>query len=144
MTAFSEKLNEIGACGEAVAWAEGLGDVQADQAWTLCDRGDWLLWWLGATTTADTSSIAFWCAERARQSALLAIGPEAGARLAACAPIIDRATARAAREAAWEGGARAAWEAAAAAAAWEAAEAAELKAVAAEVRRTFSVNGERL
>lgn len=36
-----------GACVEAVAWAQTFDSF--DAAWTACERGDWLLWWIGRT-----------------------------------------------------------------------------------------------
>lgn len=41
MGAFSDKLQEMGACREALAW---IGDRTAQQAWDECQRGDWMLW----------------------------------------------------------------------------------------------------
>jgi hypothetical protein len=103
-------LGLIGACVEARTW---VGDRTVEQAWAECERGDWLIWIL-ARTGRDTSAIGYWCAERARQSALRVL-PDSPARsaLASCAPITDRASALIARFAA----ADAAYSAAAAAAA---------------------------
>lgn len=94
-------------------WAAGLGDVDAAEAWRLCQHGEWLLWWLQKTSPqTDLREIGYWCAERARQSAIQALGSKKGATLAACAPIVDQTTAWAAEGAA----ARAAWAAEGAAA----------------------------
>ena len=38
---FQEKLNDIGACREAVIFAK---DKTIEQAWAECERGDWMLW----------------------------------------------------------------------------------------------------
>ena len=42
-------LLRLGACSEAIAWAESLGpNHPADAtAWELCPRGDWMLWFAG-------------------------------------------------------------------------------------------------
>ena len=39
------KLKATGACLEAVRWAEGQPD--GTTAWSVCERGDWMLWLLG-------------------------------------------------------------------------------------------------
>ena len=40
-----EKLEKLSACREAVEWARGHPNAKA--AWQACDRGDWMLWYLG-------------------------------------------------------------------------------------------------
>lgn len=35
------------ACDESVAFAQGFNSFQA--AWDACERGDWMLWWIGRT-----------------------------------------------------------------------------------------------
>ena len=44
-------LSAAGACGEGVAWAQ---EHRADPwtAWESCNRGHWLLWWVGRYTAA--------------------------------------------------------------------------------------------
>lgn len=133
MSDFVARLHERAACSEAITWAESLGPgVSLEHAWAICERGDWLLWWAGKNGV-DCSELGCWCAERARQSAIRALG-DLGTGLIACEPISDRRTARAARGAAREADAaaraaarEAAWEAARAAA-WEAEEAAAWEA----------------
>lgn len=161
MSDFVARLHERAACSEAITWAESLGPgVSLEHAWAICERGDWLLWWAGKNG-GDCSELGYWCAERARQSAIRALG-DLGAGLIACGTISDRRTARAAASeaaaagvaaaaaaaAAAEAGVAAAWAAAAwvaaaaaaAAAAWaaaaasEAAEAAWVAAAAAEMK----------
>jgi hypothetical protein len=41
---FAELLKELGACSEAVGWAQ---DKSFHVVWTTCKRGDWLLWLCG-------------------------------------------------------------------------------------------------
>jgi len=43
-----DRLIELEACEAALEWVE---DRPLDQAWLECPRGDWLLWFLAATTT---------------------------------------------------------------------------------------------
>lgn len=125
MSDFIARLRELGACDEAVLWAESLGpDAPLKHAWSICERGDWLLWW-AEKNDVDCSELGYWCAERARQSAIRALG-DLGAGLIACEPISDRRTAMAAWAAADAAWAAAWWAARAAAdAAAEAAGAAE-------------------
>ena len=40
-----KKLIKLGACREAVSWAEEQADDTS--AWIACERGDWMLWLLG-------------------------------------------------------------------------------------------------
>lgn len=44
-------LRRLGACPEAVEWAESYG-VDAVRAWVECPRGDWLLWLWGQEITS--------------------------------------------------------------------------------------------
>ena len=44
------KLNELNACREAVEWCSDFGTLQ--EAWDKCERGDWMLWYLGQTCGA--------------------------------------------------------------------------------------------
>jgi hypothetical protein len=41
----ADLLRSVGACPEALRWAEGYDNPQA--AWNACPRGDWMLWLLG-------------------------------------------------------------------------------------------------
>ena len=41
------KLDELNACREAVEWYESFDTLQ--EAWDKCERGDWMLWYLGRT-----------------------------------------------------------------------------------------------
>ncbi len=41
----ADVLDDLGACNEAIEWAEGQDDPRA--AWESCERGDWLLWICG-------------------------------------------------------------------------------------------------
>ena len=38
-------IKDLGACEEALGWAEGYRTL--DEAWAKCERGDWMLWLLG-------------------------------------------------------------------------------------------------
>jgi len=40
-----EELKSMGACSEAVDWAESYATLQ--EAWDACERGDWMLWLAG-------------------------------------------------------------------------------------------------
>lgn len=69
-----------------------------------------MLWYL-RRVGVDTREAAFWCAERARQTALAVLPPSPERdQLAACAPIVDGKTAQEAA-AAVEAAAGAAWAA---------------------------------
>jgi hypothetical protein len=45
MKHWSNKLEAIGACGDAVAWCRTQPSLAV--AWRVCDRGDWMLWLAG-------------------------------------------------------------------------------------------------
>ena len=45
------KLKRLRACAEAVEFARGFDSMQG--AWDACERGDWLLWFVGKGTRAD-------------------------------------------------------------------------------------------
>ena len=47
-------LRAVGACAEAVGWAQGYRTFGA--AWNACPRGDWLLWWLAHTVAREQGS----------------------------------------------------------------------------------------
>jgi len=49
VTDWRDDLRAVDACGEAVAFAHGFDSFQA--AWDACERGDWMLWWIGTTLT---------------------------------------------------------------------------------------------
>ncbi len=136
MSDFIVRFRELEACDEAVSWAESLGpDASLKHAWSICERGDWLLWW-AEKNDVDCSELGYWCAERARQSAIRVLG-DLGAGLIACEPISDRRTAMAA-EAAAEAAAAAAWWAARAAAEAAGAAAAEAAWTAEEGATTWA------
>ena len=40
-----EKLENMGACREAVEWAREFRSMM--EAWRACERGDWMLWYIG-------------------------------------------------------------------------------------------------
>ena len=42
---WTEELERLNACKEAVEWAEGFPSLQ--DAWEACERGDWMLWLAG-------------------------------------------------------------------------------------------------
>jgi hypothetical protein len=40
-------MTDLDACGDAVSWLRSLQpETTLRKAWGLCERGDWLLWWL--------------------------------------------------------------------------------------------------
>lgn len=47
-------LEEICACSEAIEWAKGFETAQ--EAWDNCERGDWMLWFIGNTDTSEPYS----------------------------------------------------------------------------------------
>lgn len=125
---FISHLRDLGACCAATDW---VGDRAREQAWAECIRGDWTLWYL-QRVGVDTRKAAFWCAERARQSALMALPPSPERdQLAAHPPIVDGKTARAAAAAAETAAWAAEASAAAETAAWAPARAAPARAAAA-------------
>ena len=101
-------LKRAGACREAVEWAGQYPTLQA--AWDACERGDWMLWWVGlskrasaaaagaarAARAATEAAWASWAAARAARAAGAAWAAEAAAERAA-----ERAAARAAEAAAF-------------------------------------------
>ena len=46
---FIDQLAELGACHRAIAWA---GNRSLDEAWSTCDRGDWMAWLCGRVLPA--------------------------------------------------------------------------------------------
>ncbi len=137
---FAEWLASQRACKDALRWLasvrEDVGEGDAlnpDRVWALCQRGDWLLWWLGrggAAYAQVSRQIALECADRAVRVYAPVRFDEAGlveqaARLRALAPVVDEASARAAEAEAAEA------EAAEWGAEWGAARAAAMAAAAA-------------
>jgi len=64
MSKFKEKLIDLCACSEAVAW---VGEKTLAGAWVACERADWTLWLAGELpigTHQDLVHIAAWCARR--------------------------------------------------------------------------------
>jgi len=45
MSSFIDDLKCIGVCQEAIKWAANYKTIE--EAWNVCDRGDWLLWYAG-------------------------------------------------------------------------------------------------
>ena len=144
-----DKLVEIGACAEAVAWARTQKSLAI--AWEHCERADWMLWLLGHTLEPTVSEhrrltlVACGCARKVlhlipagEDRPRLAI--EAAEKWAREPTKEHRAAAEEARAAAGAA-ARAAWAAAraagAAARAARAAEAAALKDYCEIIRRHF-------
>jgi hypothetical protein len=58
--AFADQLRAMNACDEAVAW---VGSRTLRQAWTECERGDWMAW-LTAKLHLDSRAAAADMAER--------------------------------------------------------------------------------
>ena len=120
-----EHLAHIGACAEAREWAQG---KSAKQAWTKCERADWLLWWAAQTSANKHTAVVLAACACARTALKYVPAGEDRPRLAieaaerwANAPTeANRQAAEAAARAAWAAAARAAraaWAAAAAEAA---------------------------
>ena len=57
-------LTKLGACSEAITWAESLGpDHPADEAaWQQCPRGDWMLWVAGRLAIPRAKLVLCACA----------------------------------------------------------------------------------
>ena len=51
MKSHTKKLTALGACSEAVRWAETQPDAQT--AWDACERPDWMLWLLGKLNKSE-------------------------------------------------------------------------------------------
>jgi hypothetical protein len=49
-----DRLEAVGACDEAVAWARTQPSPEA--AWQNCDRGDWMLWIVGRVAGGEIGS----------------------------------------------------------------------------------------
>ena len=45
MSSFIDNLKRLGVCPEAIKWAANYKTIE--EAWNVCDRGDWLLWYAG-------------------------------------------------------------------------------------------------
>jgi hypothetical protein len=64
-----QQLKSVGACQEAVTWADQFSDMQA--VWDNCERGDWLLWLLGRLSGEPESDkrkqVVFIAAQCARE-----------------------------------------------------------------------------
>ncbi len=68
MSVWIKELESLNPCAEGVMYAKGHATLQ--EAWDLCDRGDWMLWLAGKlTTTEKTWKVLVLCTcECARQS----------------------------------------------------------------------------
>ncbi len=53
MTQWTNVLTARAACCAAVAFARKHESFQS--AWDACERGDWMLWWIGRTIAAFAS-----------------------------------------------------------------------------------------
>ena len=49
-----EKLESIHACGDAVKWVKSCPAKTDQEVWSTCERGDWMLWLIGAVARNDT------------------------------------------------------------------------------------------
>lgn len=80
MSSIKDRLVEMGACHEAVAWADPYQDPAF--AWAECQRGDWMLWVLGRLSV-DREDLVLAACECARLALPHARGPEALAAIEA-------------------------------------------------------------
>ena len=71
MKHWTEKLTAIGACPDAVAWAQAYPTLEA--AWAACDRGDWMLWLAGRVSGEPGSESRRLVARAAASCARLAL-----------------------------------------------------------------------
>lgn len=62
----SEKLQELGACEDAILWAAG---KTLQEAWQTCPRGDWMLWLIEEAGMCQHTQIVL-CAAKCAQTAL--------------------------------------------------------------------------
>ena len=53
MTHWTDRLRDLGACRKAIDWAKAYPTLA--EAWTACERADWMLWLLGRTCGARGS-----------------------------------------------------------------------------------------
>jgi hypothetical protein len=51
---WTKVLTAHGACAAAINWAAAQPSFA--HAWNVCERGDWLLWWMGRTRGGDSES----------------------------------------------------------------------------------------
>jgi hypothetical protein len=122
-------LKRKGACNDAVDWAIAGNYSTVQEAWSACERADWMCWLLVNSYPHATGQVRLVLCACARTSLKYIPGGEDRPRLAIeCAERYARGLATdaelaAARAAAWDAAEAAAW-AAARAAAWDAAEAA--------------------
>jgi len=102
-------FDDHGWCVDAREWYDFLpaADCTAERVWALCDRGDWLLWWhvIAGTPREMLAPVVYRAADRACReyapAALQAAGlTEQAQSLRSLAPVVDRATARTAWDAA--------------------------------------------
>jgi len=57
MKQFIQKLETMNACSDAVNWIISLPrNITPQQAWELCERGDWMLWLIGKTDRSQSFS----------------------------------------------------------------------------------------
>jgi hypothetical protein len=103
------KLDKLGACDEAREWAEEFASLE--EAWTACERPDWMVWWLGRAGV-DVRDIVLLACAFARRVIHLSDAPDAEVALCAVEQwahgdktVTDEAL-RTAGSAAWEAVAR--------------------------------------
>ena len=65
MKTYVRQLHALGACSEALNWAEASPHQTLESAWLACERGDWMLW-LVAKREVRRERIVFIACECAR------------------------------------------------------------------------------
>mgnify|MGYP001560699673 CR=1 FL=1 len=63
MNDLATKLSKLGACGEAIAYANTMPDLAS--AWTACRRGNWMEWLLNKLDAWPAGAFADFAAKRA-------------------------------------------------------------------------------
>ena len=63
MNDLATKLSKLGACGEAIAYANTMPDLAS--AWTACRRGNWMEWLLNKLDAWPAGALADYAAKRA-------------------------------------------------------------------------------
>ena len=122
MKKHAEALKELGACEDAVAWANGYDTPQA--AWDACGRGHWMIWLvfrLSGDPESDSRRDAVRLLVKCLRPAIAKRSPEARSEAATTLDLLERwcagdpgVTLEDMRAAAWGGCATTAYVAAAA------------------------------
>ena len=53
MQKWVKEIGELGACSDALKWADNYSSLK--EAWAVCERGDWMLWLVGKLSGKPSS-----------------------------------------------------------------------------------------